>query len=660
MKFPRSQTLAILILLLFTQSCNAPWIGRSAQSRPSGDEQAQPADIPLAPEDLEPGTTFLLVVDPSGNPIPNAQAGDSDLFTNRDGVAVGKVTTNAEGWFPVFASGFATKYSKAFTEWNGHPIVLTILTPLGPAAIVDSGSTTTLTVENIRREQARVTISPSDFDEQQVLLSWSNIPLTQLDVRFADTSGLDDQLLWGAFILEASNPEGHFLDVGDGGEITLQIEWDMERSEIPSVGSFNPETSAWELLSERCQLDETGLMTCKLSHLSEFGFFGHSSGGEGWDEDDGTDDDIFSGGFGSSLDNALGGGAGGFAAGGGTSDEDDEGGVVGGGLEGGLDGLTNSGDGLGSEVDKMTALIAAGLAIDNGLNSLANQYLDQAREAIKDMAENLLKDPSCGKVYEMLTVASQAWLVGGIDSLGNQLVDRATEIFERCGVWYGTIHYTFELQDTWPHAKKWEHESGAQTWTEVHDVRIYVDPKSGVIDGESHVHLAFSTATYRHERTSVCGPIHNDHEADTDPSDGNAVLLFEGTFDGKTFQIGELRVDNNKPINLQHHAWYSRTFADPVAPPPSCPPVITEEISTQTIAEYTSQLIHGFFGQPEPPSLQEMLNSDDRRYDSSERVISISGRKDLAYDVGSNLSPLLPVEKGLVRWHFYRVSGGSK
>jgi hypothetical protein len=657
MKLLRSYSIVIIFLSLITQSCNAPFIETEPeQSLLSDANESQPTNAPLTPEDLEPGSTFILVVDPAGDPVPNAQVGDSDLFTNSLGVASGIVTTNADGWFPVFAPGYAVQYTKAFTDWNGYPIVLTVLTPLGPAAIVNSGTMATLAVENTRREQARVTISPGEFDEQQVLLSWSNIPLHQLDTRFGDISEVEDLFLQGAFTLEASSLAGHSLDLGDGADITLQIQWDLERSEIPSVGSFNPETGAWELLSERCQLDEIGLMTCTLPHLSEFGLFGHSSDGAGWDQDDDSDDDGFSNNFGSSMDNAMGGGTGGATTGGGVSGGGDEGGLVGGGLEGGLDGLTNSGDGLGTEVDKMTALIAAGLAMDNGLNSLANQYLDQAREAIKDMAEDLLKDPSCGTVYEMLTVASQAWLVGGLDSLGNQLVDRATEIFDRCGVWYGTIHYTFELQGTWPHAEKWEYESGAQTWTEVHEVRIYVDPKTGGLDGESHVHLAFSTATYRYEKETPCGLIHNDHEAKTDPGDGNAVLLFDGTFNGKTFQIGELKVDKSKPISLQHHAWYSRTFAVESARPPSCPPVITEEISTQTIADYTSQLIHGFFGKPEPPSLQEMLNSDERGYDSSGWVLSISGHKNLTYNVGSNLSPLLPVEKGFVRWFFYRVS----
>jgi hypothetical protein len=185
-----------------------------------------------------------------------------------------------------------------------------------------------------------------------------------------------------------------------------------------------------------------------------------------------------------------------------------------------------------------------------------------------------------------------------------------------------------------------------------------MDPKTGAIDGEAHVYTAFSSATYRYEEESVCGPIYNDHELKTDPGNGEAHLLFEGTFDGENFTIGELKVDKSKPVTIQHHAWLSRTYA-PGSPPPQCPPVTTKEISTQMIAEYTSHLLHGFFGNPEPPSLQEMLSKGSRGTDSSGRVVRIGGVKLLNYDVGRNLSPLLPIENGSVQWTFNRIPEGS-
>jgi hypothetical protein len=650
----------LILLLLITPACNAPF-NRAGTLQDGSQDEGQAGIPPVTSTGLIPGSTFILVVDPDGDPIINARVGESDLYTDRNGVAVGSIATTAGGWFSVYAPGFATTDSRAITQWEGYPVALTILTPLGPSTLVEPDSITILKVENSRREQAHIQIEAGSFSEKQVIMSWSDIPLTQLDARFGDFSAMEDLRLQGAFAVEAASLEGETLDLGSNGSVTLHITWDPERDEIPVIGSFNNTTGAWELLDDHCQLDEEASMECTLPHLSEFGLFGHSPGGSGWEDDDDTEDDGFSNSFGSALDNAMGGGAGGAAGGGGAAGAGAEGGGEsggdGGGLTGGLDGLSGSGEGLGTEVDKMTALIAAGLAMENGLDSLANQYLDQAREAIKDMAEKLLKDPSCGTVYEMLTAASQAWLVGGLDALGDQLIEEAQDILKRCGVWYGTIHYTYKLSESWPHANEWQHESGSQDWTEVHEVKIYVDPKTGVLDGESHVHLAFGNATYRYEEETRCGPIRNDHETKTDPGNGKAVLLFEGTFDGENFKIGELRLDNSEPLKLQHHAWYSRTFAP--APPPQCPPVTTKEISTQDIAEYTSQLIHGFFGQPEPPSLQEMLSSGDRRYDSSDRVISISGNKNLSYEVGQNLSPLLPVQSGSVNWSFTRVTEGA-
>jgi hypothetical protein len=660
MKSYRLTTFVVLSVLLISTACNAPF---NRGESPEDDLQAEgPENVVRLLAGLESGSTFILVVDPDGDPIFNARIANTDLYTDHNGIAVGLISTTSQEWFPVYAPGYATAYTRAITEWDGYPIALTILTPLGASALVESDSVTTLTVENARREQAQVSMQAGTFDDPQVLLSWSDIPITQLGSRFGSTSGMEGLFLQGAFALETTSLESGSWDIQPEKEVSLRITWDPEREEIPVLGSFNPESGTWESLVDRCQRDEAGMMECTLPHLSEFGLFGHSSGGDGWDRDEDENDD-FANSFGSALDNAMGGGAGGAAGGGvpggGTEGGDGDSGGSEGGLTGGLDGLSGSGDGLGTEVDKMTALIAAGLAMQNGLDGLANQYLDQAREAIKEMANELLKDPTCGTVYELFNAASQAWLVGELDALGDQLSQRAQDIFKRCGAWYGTIHYTFKLQNTWPHANDWQHESGSSAWTEVHEVRIFVDPKTGAIDGESHVHLAFSDATYRLEKQSPCGPIHNDHDAKTEPGDGTAILLFDGTFDGDNFSIGELRVEKSEPIALQHHAWLSKTFAEPIAPPPSCPPITTKEISTQTIAEYTSQLIHGFFGQPEPPSLQEMLRTGSRRM-SEDRVVGISGYQDISYDVGRNLSPLLPVESGTVRWNFTRVSEGSK
>ncbi len=648
--------IALCFILLIT-SCNLPFgpgdvLGQDQQEEGEAD---LPGGFVEIPESLEPGSTFILVVDPSGDPIPNARIGDSELYTDWNGVAVGVVNSTSAGWLSVQASGYATRYTRAITEWEGYPVSLAILSPLGSLVNIETEGSTTLTIENTNREQILVNLEPEAVNESQGLLSWSYIPMNQLDARFGDRSAGDDLLLQEAFAVEAINLEGTPLEIDPERGANLQINWDPNREEIPTLGQFDPSTGAWELLTDVCQRNDENQVICTLLHFSEFGFFGHSSGGDEWDQG-GDEDDDFADDFGSALDNAMGGSAaGGGSAGGGAAGGDGaEGGGTEGGLTGGLDGLSNAGDGSGTEVDKMTALIAAGLAIDNGLSNLANQYLDQARAAIEKMANKLLKDPSCGTVYEMATVASQAFLVGGLESLGQQLLQRAEEILKRCGVWYGTIEYTFQLQPTWPHAERWKFESGSNTWKEIHDVRIFVDPKTGAIDGESHVKLSFGTATYRYEKPSPCGPVRNDHEAKTDPGSGSAVLLFDGTFDGDKFTIGDLRVDQNKPVILQHHAWYSRTFAEPIASPPTCPPVTTEEISTTLIAEYTSQLIHGFLGQPEPPSLMEMLNSGNRTmYD--DRLTRISGEQTIAYDVGRNLSPLLPVVQGTVNWRFNRV-----
>jgi hypothetical protein len=630
----------IITLLIVALACNTPFgLGEVFQGGTDEEEGALGPGVLPNPEELEPGSLFILVVDPDGDPVPFAQVGDSGLTTDWYGVAAGPVSTKSGGWFPVRASGFATTYTRALTVVNGYPIALTILTPLGTSRMIERGTSESLDVESQLGERAQVIAESGTFGDQDVLLSWSNVPITQLDTRFGGSTGLGEKYLNGAFALEAMNLDGQSVDIVETGELTLQITWDPERGEIPTIGHFNPDLGEWESFEGQCSFEEHDTMRCSLPHLSEFGLFGSSSSGSGWTDDAGGS---FSNGFGSALDNAMGSGS---AEGGDAGSSD-------GGTAGGLSGLSGSSDGLGSEVDKMTALLAYGMALENGQTDLANQFLDEARDLTEDLADEMLEDESCGKPVELLNLAAQAMLVGGLEGIANQLIDKAADALTECVNWVGPIKHWYFFKEDWPGKPFWKFEKGTGSWIETTNIFMAIDPKTGAIDGEAHVKLAFSTATYRRIEHSTCGEVHNDQDVDTHPGYGSAVLLFEGTYDGNTFAIGSLEINQQSPLTLAHHAWLSQSY--PLVPPPKCPGPTTDEISYREIAEYTSQLIHGFFGKPEPPSIQDMLNTGARGK-SSDGQEWIRGSQDLSYSPGVNLTPLLPIKSGSVTWEFVSI-----
>lgn len=186
---------------------------------------------------------------------------------------------------------------------------------------------------------------------------------------------------------------------------------------------------------------------------------------------------------------------------------------------------------------------------------------------------------------------------------------------------------------------------------EAHYVKVHIDPETGALDGESQVTLTFSSATYMHEEGSTCGPLRH-HRAVETHGDGEAFLIFQGSTEGNSFSIGPPQVEQSSPVILEHHQWMDPDYGEQCAP-------FRNELGRTSIADYTSHLIHGFFGRPEPPSLEEMFNSGTRGVGAGGRDV-IFGNRSLSYSVGGNLAPLIPVSSGTVSWRFIRIPQTEK
>jgi hypothetical protein len=95
MKSYRSIALLVLPLLLICTACNAPFgRGESLEDPSQAEEEKSQSELPTS---LEKGSTFILVVDPSGDPISDARIGDSELYTDGNGISVGLISTTPSG-----------------------------------------------------------------------------------------------------------------------------------------------------------------------------------------------------------------------------------------------------------------------------------------------------------------------------------------------------------------------------------------------------------------------------------------------------------------------------------------------------------------------------------------------------------------------------------
>jgi hypothetical protein len=66
---------------------------------------------------------------------------------------------------------------------------------------------------------------------------------------------------------------------------------------------------------------------------------------------------------------------------------------------------------------------------------------------------------------------------------------------------------------------------------------------------------------------------------------------------------------------------------------------------------YRSQLLDGFFGKPQPPSLEEMLNSNIQCYSGLRGCIS-EGSQNISYSSGDNRPEIIPVDRAVLKWRF--------
>ncbi len=583
---------------------------------------------------------MLLVVDAGWNPIPGAIIGEDEGYTDSNGIATGSFSQTGAGWVRIEAAGYTISYAKPISRIEDSAILIAKLSPIESSALVTGGAAASVLIGDPQQPDLVARFEPGIFEADAVVLDLSTLTARSSNAQHAPLSG-GGELYWHqGFTLTATDLAGESIPLGPNGSVVVDLRDPGTLSDSMALAGFDPDAGQWDVLEGACARVGTETIRCTLPHLSEFGFFdpnrppdppGNGKSSEEYDD---------------ALADVLG------MMGAGDSDGGrDEGAGAGaaGGLEDALNRLARAASTMAnenpSEQSKAALANAASLAGQAGMSSLAQSLIDQAKQLTDQMAEDLLKDPDCKTKLELLNMAYQAGMFGS-QGLMDQLINKAREIENKCSNWIGWIEYMFVLSGAWPEADEWIRIEGAETWREAHYVEIHINPETGAIDGESRVTLTFSSATFLHERGSRCGPLKH-HRAIETGGGGKSFLIFQGSTDGTTFSIGPMQVEKGDPVSLEHHQWMDPDYGENCAP-------FRKELGRTFIADYTTQLIHGFFGQPEPPSLEEMLNSGTRGIGAGGRD-TIFGSRNLSYSVGGNLSPMIPVSSGVVIWRFTRI-----
>lgn len=629
--------IALVLLIIVAQACNLP----SPDHPPDSEDVTPGLDLSDGGLVAKPGLldVMALVIDSQGEPISYATLGDGELITTEDGVAVGPVKATEAGWIHVSAPGYMPAHASSLTTLDDTHLLWVTLTPIATGTLYQANTGASLVFGEGEKTNLSVHLDPGLFDGEGIVLSLAPIHLQHLDAHHQPLNADEDLHLQCAFSIEATSTDGMTLSPSGEGKVHVHLPLPEGIDDIPILAYFDPESGSWEPTPGGCALLEERILECELPHFSEFGFFG-----EGDSEDDAESDE---GGFWGALDDHRGG-----SGEGGSSD--------GGGSEGGstTDNIISQAqriaDRTGGETGKIALVISAGIAHRAGMHDLADQMLDQARDIVRNIGEGLLNSTRCETYYKLLKTAEQAQRLGKLEDLATRLIEKARDLKEKCITITGTIEYKFYLHTVWPGAERWTYDRGSQLWTEVHRVIINIDPETGAVDGESQVKVTMPQSIFRVEENSTCGPLRVDKAVENIPDKGTAMLLFKGTYLNDHFSLSPIETAQASPVGMQHVTWYNPTYTSW----PECN-AYNEETSRNKIADYVSQLVHGFFGKPEPPSLETMLN-EGRRTERGEYKI-LQGQAGILYTRGQNLSPLLPVQAAQVKWEFRLLStlGGN-
>ena len=572
---------------------------------------------------------MAFVVDPDYNPVAYASIGTSELLTDRNGVAIGEIIPNEAGWVLVQALGYVSNYAKPSMFSGEYDLYFVTLVPVQAGVFYEKSSPTKVWLGDSETPQIQIEIAPGSLQTDQAILELTEINPRQIsmDDFWVDLDDTFTPLM--SFEISAYDISGEPVGLTENNFATVSIHDEENDIDDLLLQSFDPESGTWITQEDACSRVDEGTIVCSLTHFSFHSFQKkyldpEAQGSEEFGAFKNTYNEITK-----------------MFKEGGENSED---------LIDALERLAEAAKEFAkknrNESGKAMLMYATQAAQRSGIEgseAIAQELIKEAQDLVAEMAKKLAEDPNCGNIYEIIHVMDQGMRLGGsAEAQVQKLKDKISDRLYNCEIWVGTIEYKFVLLNTFPGLEeKWSLEDN-QTWTEIHSVTIGINPATKHLDGDSYVKLNFPNASYLAEvGGGDCGPDKSYIVINTGAGNGFTWLTFEGTYDGKTFQLGQMEDRESTPVDLSFHS--HGLFG--------CPKT-EADFGKVPMFPYRSQLLDGFYGQPQPPSLEEMLNTGIRGPGHGSEVIR--GGELIYYSSGVNRPEIIPVKKAWLRWFFIR------
>jgi hypothetical protein len=608
--------------------------GNGSGNDTDGTQTPEPENQPLLAE------TMILVLDSEGSPVENALVDEIHL-SDSNGIVLGDLPSLDSGWMSITATGYARGFTRPQGTYLGAKLAVATLSPFQTSILLDGSADLQLKSGNPDQPDITVMLDADLFTAENIAVHLAAIEPLTTGPLFAPLDTGADLYLQSAFALYAHDLMDNQATFSDGKIVTVTFRDAGSFTNAAQVAYFDVASGLWRVIPNGLSRLDAEHIQCLLPHFSTFGFFDDRQPIY-LDSDPETPDSWFEA---WARLNYI------FI----TVDKNGtvpEEAVVKEAMEDLAKAAKDYAKTHRNESGKNLLIQTIDKAAFTGNWDVVADLTPEAQTLTQELGEKLLEDPGCGKIGELLALATQAQMLGGLESLLTQLNQKIQDLLNTCGVWKGSIHYWFIMDDPypWPDYDEWGYESGAKEWHEIHKVTIAVH-ENGLVDGESFVKNSMPTTRYRKERATDCGLAYTDLVVETFPSNGQCVLDFEGTYANGIFSIGPVGIlasqfIENKPIVMNFKTQIHEYFGD------ECQ--VFEREDGWKFADYYSQLIHGFLGAPQPPSIEEMLNTGE--HSVRDGIEIIRGSDTLSFTVGENTTPVLPISKAWLSWDFTKVN----
>ncbi|MBU0484894.1 MAG: hypothetical protein KKB30_10320 [Proteobacteria bacterium] len=655
---------AVLCMLLF--GCGS---GSGKSTTPTTtDDTTDDTGGTGSPASLGTYNALGLITDTSDQPIDFAVIGDdssgvagaSTQSTSSGGAFYGEMGTEASGWVRVSADGYAETYTKSLGTVNSVNIFTTRLTPLGASTEFEPGTAKSLSHNNISIE-----LTDSLF-AAKTTVELTEIPPQDMDASYALMSTDIFRPFLRTFSITALDADGVPATFVTGQNLPVTITLPAAVSTPPPLAYFDGTSGQWQEVANICTLVDSTHVTCNLPHLSVWGAAGAAATGAGVAATaDGEPTMPYPNATTRAQAKAN------IRYGMAISAQ---------GQRAGDDDLVNTGETIMAqgaaqyvsmaqqyaanhqrdETGKFALIDAAVVsALVSGYDGTFDELMNEATTIAENIGTDLLAEPGCGRIREMLQSAAQIQTLGGSETLFDQLLDKVRDAINTCDPWLGKINVTFNLAGSLPGLSEFINQGGG-AWTETHDVRLYADPSTAgntdppvyTLTGDDIVEIAMPETIYRETITnSDCPDGFTQFILFSTPQSASINLAVDGTYspEGSGFAISSIKKAVLGGVDSIDLSWSSllRTYIGD-----QCS--LYESPAESGYKTGYESLIGDSGIQPTAPiTLQEMLNNG-RKY-SSPITETVYGSKTVQLSIPEVTIPWAAVQSARVYWHFTHI-----